>query len=201
MTAKNKITAGMYTKYFIIIFLFTFVSQFIINKAPSLYKNTSELLFKSTLSIEDVKRINYLVEKEISSAKQDTIAIFFYSNDYSSRSTFSSDSVVSNTVIDEVSEDSEYSRALEYHKVNECYQQSLKDMNKSSSLYEAVDNLNIGLTTENGYYSSCPIYVEDKLVGYIGTFFTLDIPGRPSIRLNRLKFLTTRISNILQPYF
>lgn len=198
---KNKITAIMYTKYFIIIFLFTFISQFIINKVPSLYKNTSELLSKSTLSFEDVKKINYLIEKEIFSVKQDTIAIFFYNNDYNSRSTFSSDSIVSNTIINDVLKDPEYSRALEYHKVNECYQQSLKDMDKSSSLYEAIDNLNISLTEENGYYSSCPIYVEDQLVGYVGTFFTLDIPGRPSIRLNRLKFLTTRISNILQPYF
>lgn len=184
---------------FIIVFAFTVTSNILCDQIVKAYGNltkpTPEKITSKTA--EDVQELIY---KEILNDAKEPVAVFFYQNDYSSRIKFESNTTVAKPVINDVRTDSEYSRILEYHKQGLCYEQDVSDINKNSSLYAAYEALNFNNDFPT-YYVACPIIINNKLTGYIGTFFSLDTPSRPSLRVSKLNLLTKVVAEVLDPYF
>ena len=182
------------------IFVFTVVSTVIYHKGSDTFSKVRKEINTKEITEEVANSIQDLVLAEIRYNNTEPVAFFFYQDDYTSRVRFESNSVVTNPSINDISTDPEYSRMLNYHLRGVCYQQSIDDINKSSELYTAFLALDLNPDFPS-YYTSCPVFVENTLVGYLGSFFALDTPARPSIRISRFEYLSSVIGEALDPYF
>ena len=189
-----------FVQSFLIIFVFTFVSNIIYNKGSDTFSKVRKEINTKEITEEVANNIQDLVLAEIRYNNTEPVAFFFYQDDYTSRVKFESNSVVTNPSINDITTDPEYSRMLNYHLRGACYQQSIDDLDKSSALYTAFLALDSNPDFPS-YYTSCPVFVDTTLIGYLGSFYALDTPARPSIRVSRFEYLSSVIGEALDPYF
>ena len=182
------------------VFVFTAVSNVIYHKGSNTFSKVRKEINTKEITEEVANNIQELVLTEIRYNNSEPVAFFFYQDDYTSRVKFESNSVVTNPSINDISTDPEYSRMLNYHLRGTCYQQSMDDMDKSSALYTAFLALKTNVDFPS-YYTSCPVFVDTTLIGYLGSFYALDTPARPSIRISRFEYLSSVIGEALDPYF
>lgn len=96
--------------------------------------------------------------------------VFFYVDDFEKRIAFiNSDSRASSNKALTINKDSFYKEMLANHKEDICFVRNTKDIPSSSGIYGNLYSKG-DIKLEN-FYVSCPIYLEDSLVGYIGGLY------------------------------
>ena len=96
--------------------------------------------------------------------------VFFYVDDFEKRIAFiNSDSRPSPNKALTINKDSFYKEMLANHKEDICFVKNTKDIPSSSGIYGNLYSKG-DIKLEN-FYVSCPIYLEDSLVGYIGGLY------------------------------
>lgn len=92
--------------------------------------------------------------------------VFFYTDEYRYREVYiTRSSTALQNPRQEVTEEF-YVRLLNYHKNGNCYSAKTSDIDPISVVYKNLEGINE--VSDNIFYISCPIYVGDTLVGYIG---------------------------------
>lgn len=183
----------------IIVFCMTVFSNVIYSLGKSFLKSLSQTSKAQPITEEVVSEIEVLIQKEINLDISEAIGVFLYQDDFNTREKFEANTFVNSPVITDLKLDPEYNRMIDFHQNNICYQQNGQEIDKTSKLYEALLS-RPNLIVEESYYTSCPIFVNNKLIGYLGSFYTLDVPGRPSIRISRLRYLSYKLSEIFNSY-
>ena len=122
--------------------------------------------------------------------------VFFYLDDYTTRQVFLSGSEIplSQPKVS-INGDVFYTEMLTYHLNDVCYIRNTVNISESS-----VVRTNLSKTNEiqpNIFYVSCPIYVNDTLVGYIGGLNRKD-DGSISIETSGVRNSSKTIQNILE---
>lgn len=156
-----KLEALIVINVFIVVFLFDRFKQIIttFNNSNTLNNITKE----EALKIEE--SVQYSLEETKQKSSLERASVFFYTNNYNSRTLFSSNNNITKET-QSVSSDSFYSTMLSYHQNGLCYIKNTELISQTSDLYSILSSRNE--IQENLFYISCPIYSDNVLLGYLG---------------------------------
>ncbi len=162
---KYQLPIGLSTLFFILLFKYVGGIYTALNYKDLSLANLNE---KSALAIQ--KKIKTSL---ISSHFNNVLfryGVFFYVDDFEKRIAFiNSDSIPFPNKALTINKDSFYKEMLANHKEDICFVKNTKDIPTSNGIYgNPYSKEDIKL--EN-FYVSCPIYLEDSLVGYIGGLY------------------------------
>jgi hypothetical protein len=167
----------------------------------------------SFVKLQQFNTISNLTKKDITDIQKDIFSelykdslnkylyrysVFFYLDNYKTRALFlNSDSHYS--IPKNINTDSDlfYKEMLVSHKANLCFIKLTKDLDKNSYIYRSL--LIKKDISYNKFYVSCPIFIEQTLVGYLGGIYIINgkHPSASSIDLNPIKKAADSIKNII----
>ena len=132
----------------------------------------------------------------------DRTGIFIYNSDYSYRYFLYSQHVVVNSAVPKwpTKGDTVFEEALEYHKANLCYIKRSTDLPSDSLMYSVITEWQDIEISPNVFYISCPLFIENTLIGYIGSVLQKETFGIVSEK-QQLLFLKYKIEAELTPFF
>lgn len=138
--------------------------------------NLCSNLLSSSLSLQNInktsssniyKTIHKDLIKNITSKTLSDSFVFFYLDDYSSLQLFtSSNTNTTSSLIPNISKDPFYSSMLNFHKNNLCYVSRTIDIPNDSHIKK--DILKEKEDSLYTLYISCPIFIDNILIGYVG---------------------------------
>lgn len=122
--------------------------------------------------------------------------MFFYTKEYTERAVYlSSDKDFPGVDKQIIEDDPFYVNLLNYHKNDSCFAIRTADINKESVVYSSLlKTIEIG---EHTFYISCPIYVNNILIGYIGALYNGE-SSLVSISINIIRNTASNIENVLE---
>lgn len=122
--------------------------------------------------------------------------VFFYLDEFTKRQVFISESGVPlSRPVQETDGDPFYISMLTYHLNGVCFLQNTTDISKNSIVHQ-----NFSKTNEidpNIFYLSCPIFLNDTLVGYIGGLNNKE-DGSISVETAAVRSAAKSVQNILE---
>lgn len=125
-------------------------------------------------------------------------SVFFYTDDYENRNLFlNSTNLYNVTKIVDINEGSFYQEMLNAHLQELCFIKNTQGLDKNSSIYKSLaEKYDIAV---NKFYVSCPIYIEQNLIGYLGGIYIQKDGGSEASQINLLpiKKSVEDIKNIL----
>ena len=126
-------------------------------------------------------------------------SIFFYTSDSENRVLFTS--VKEPNLIEDyriINSDSFLSLNRRTHEAEECFVEYTNQLPSDSLFYQRLQKQ--GKISEEIAYASCPIIINDLLIGYVSSIIELN-GERIYPYFNKLKVLTSEIETLLKPYF
>lgn len=162
---KYQLPIGLSTLFFILLFKYVGGIYTALNYKDLSLANLNE---KSALAIQ--KKIETSLINSHFNNILFRYGVFFYVDDFEKRIAFiNSDSRSFPNKALTINKDSFYKEMLANHKEDICFVKNTKDIPISSGIYGNLYSKG-DIKLEN-FYVSCPIYLEDSLVGYIGGLY------------------------------
>lgn len=159
-------------------------------------RNTSNL---TNITEEQAVNIEAVVQDQLNnpvvSAKLQRSFVFFYLDNYQKRVFFTAKEGVSvKQEVQEIAGDPFYELMLNYHFNDICLVRETININPNSVVYTRFKET--GELKPAFYYVSCPIYINDELVGYIGGINNNE-EGSISVETSTVRNTATNIEEIL----
>lgn len=121
--------------------------------------------------------------------------VFFYLNNYNSRVLFTAKEGVTVANKEQIIDgDPFYELMLNYHLNDICFVRETININPESLVYNRFQET--GELRPGFYYVSCPLYIEDTLIGYIGGINN-NTEGSISVETSIVKNTATNIEQVL----
>jgi len=142
------------------------------------------------------KRISETLDKDSIERSLYRYFVFFYLDNYTEREVFISKSDVALSNPNQPTDnDPFYVDMLTYHTNNICFLKNTTDISKSSVVYKNLESNNE--ISPDIFYLSCPIFVNDTLVGYIGGLNNKK-DGSISVETAAVRNAAAFVTNILE---
>lgn len=159
-------------------------------------RNTSNL---TNITQEQAVNIEAVVQDQLNnpvvSAKLQRSFVFFYLEDYQKRVLFTAKEGVSvKQEVQNITGDPFYELMLNYHFNDICFIRETINIDPESVLYNRFKET--GELQPAFYYVSCPLYINDELIGYIGGIDNNE-EGSISVETSTVKNTATNIEKIL----
>lgn len=150
---------------------------------------------KAELQMELTKSLN-----RVRGGKDILLGVFIYTENYTKRSTFVTTSpLAANSEVIDISNDTGYGEALEYHLEHVCFTRWTIDLDKNSKLFSSISKT--GYTTPLSKYLACPIIIDNTLIGYVGTVYNEgEFKGLTPIIILNMQYITKVFGKILRQY-
>lgn len=119
------------------------------------------------LTVEHIQSAELDIQKTINSIPinlvDGNVYTFLYSSDYKYRVSFGLQSV--SNPVESINDDYTYKEIKGYHMANICFTRRTSELEANSALYKALNESN--MINSNYFYIACPMFAEDKLIGYV----------------------------------
>lgn len=170
---KSKNT-GLFIKYQILLACNILIFTLLFNYVGSIYK---EIVYKTSifplqnLTEKSAVKLQDSIKTALKNSQFQYVlpryGVFFYVDNYTAKIPFITvDPNSSIKKIQDIPSDEFYSLMTKTHKKDVCFVLNTVNISKTSDIYKSLYQ-NKEINKKNNYIS-CPLYLEDSLVGYIG---------------------------------